>query len=303
MEVELRHLRSFVAAAEERHFGRAAEQMHLTQPSLSRQIRALENELETELFDRTSRPVRLTAAGAAFLEEARLALDQARRLVDRGRRAGRGELGHLSVAAVDWAYTRIVPSIIRAFTARASDVSLELSTQDPPGQAEALRGQRLDIGFGGVLIETRGLRVEPLLEDPVMAITPADHPLADQSEVSLEDLASENFVSVARAASPALVDTERAMFAQRGLSHSSVLEAPDIHAQLGLVAAGVGVGVQLGSFRADASQRVAFVPLTGSTPTAKLVLLTRRDDDRDVVQAFRHTAREVASSLRGDTLT
>lgn len=300
MNIELRHLRSFVAAAEERHFGRAADQMQLTQPSLSRQIRALENELETELFDRTARPVRLTPAGAAFLKEARLTLDQTRRLVERGRRAGRGELGHLSVAAVDWAYARVVPTVIRAFTTHASDVSLELSTQDPPAQAEAVRGERLDIGFGGVLIETRGLRVEPLLEDPVMAIVPAGHPLSERSEVALEDLASQSFVSVLRAASPALVDTERAMFAQRGLTHSTVFEAPDIHAQLGLVAAGVGVGVQLGSFRAHSQGGVAFVPLAGSAPTAKLVLLSRRDDNRDVVRAFRQTAREVASSLRSE---
>ncbi len=300
MELELRHMRAFVAVAEERHFGRAAERLHVAQPPLSRQIRRLEDQLGTELFDRSSRPIRLTAAGAAFLEEAQLTLDQARRAVERGRRAGRGELGRLSIGALPSAYNGILPSVVRAFGGRFPDVSLELSTLAPADQADALRKARLDLGFAGFprrLAEGQGLRAEVLVEEPMVAIVPEHHPLAERAEVSLEEVANEPRVSMSRAVAPTLFDEQAALFRGRDLTPTVVHEASDVQGLLGLVAAGVGVALHLDSFRNLGRRGVTFVPLEGETPKVTLCLLWRRDDDRELVRAFVDTARRVAGSL------
>lgn len=302
MEIGLRHLRAVVAVAEERHFGRAAERLHIAQPPLSRQVRDLEEELGAELFDRSRRPVRLTAAGEAFLGEAKRGLDQVARAVDRGRRAGRGELGRLSIAALPWAHNGILPPVVSAFRARAPDVYLELSTQAPGDQAEALRNGRLDIGFAGFahwLAAVRGLEVEPLLEEPFVAMVADDHPLARRTEVSLEQLASEPFVSISRAGAPELSDVQAGAFSERGLSPTLAQEAPDPEALLGLIAAGVGVGLHMASFANLRRRGVTFLPLADAAPTATLFLLWRRGEAQKAVRIFVDTAREVARACRG----
>ncbi len=119
IKVELRHLQYFVAVAEERHFRRAAQRLQIAQPSLSRQIRALEQELGVELLDRASRPLRLTAAGADLLEEARFILNRTRRAVEHTRRTARGERGRLSIAMLPWAYSGTLPRVLSAFSERA----------------------------------------------------------------------------------------------------------------------------------------------------------------------------------------
>lgn len=299
MELELRHLRAFVAVAEERHFGRAAERLHVAQPPLSRQIGRLEELLGTELFDRRSRPIRLTAAGAAFFEEAQLTLDQARRAVERARRAGRGEVGRLSIGALPSAYNGIVPSVVRTFRDSFPDVSLELFTLTPSDQADALQMGRLDIGFAGFarrLAEGQGLEVEPLLDEPMVAIVPAHHPLAGQKEVSLEELAGEPRIAMSRTVAPMLADEQAAMFREHDLAPTVVHEASDIQGLLGLVAAGVGVALHLDSFKNLGRRGVTFVPLQDSAATVTLCLLWRKDDDRELVRAFVDATRRVSGA-------
>jgi DNA-binding transcriptional LysR family regulator len=298
MEIELRHLRYFVAVAEERHFGHAAERLHIAQPSLSQQIRRLEEELGAALIDRTSRPIHLTTAGAAFLEDAQVTLDQARRTMERGRRAAAGQLGHLSVAAIPWAYNEILPAALHALRGRAPDVSIDL----PPAvgdMVDALLKERLDVGFaafGGLLVRSRALKVESLLEDPMAAIVPAGHPLAEHAEVSLQDLASQPFVSMARVAAPKLIEEQTALFRKSGLTPNVVQEAPDIHSLLGLIAAGVGVGLHFDSFRRLDRRGLAFIPLE-KAPTAPLLIIWREADDRQHLRLFLDSVREVVRSL------
>lgn len=303
MELELRHLRAFVVVAEERHFGKAAERLHVSQPPLSRQIRRLEQELGTTLLDRSTRPIRLTTAGAAFYEEAALTLDQARRAVERGRRAGSGELGQLSIGALPWAYNGIVPPVLRAFGARLPDVRLELDTVSPAEQVEDIQRGRLDVGFSGFaqrLALAHALEAEPLVQETMVALVPQHHPIATRAQVSLEELAAEPRLSMSRLAAPALADEQAALFRQRGLSPRVAHEATDIQGLLGLVAAGVGVALHLESSRNLHRSGVAFVPLEDDVPPVTLHLLWRSEDDRKVVRAFVETAREVAESFRTD---
>ena len=145
--MELRHLRSFLAVAEELHFGRAAARLYISQPPLSQQIRRLEDELGARLFHRTKRRVELTPAGKAFLTEARQTLAQAERAVRAAQRAERGELGELVVGYVTSATYGPLPDVIRTFRKRFPDVDLRLQNLRSMQQRQALIDRRIDVGF------------------------------------------------------------------------------------------------------------------------------------------------------------
>lgn len=146
--MELRHLRYYVAVAEELHFGRAAERLGIAQPPLSRQIRDLEREIGVELFERVPRGVELTAAGIAFLPEARLTLAQADRSQRSAQREARGETGRLRVGFVEAAtHSGILPDVLSFFRVHLPSVGLSLLELDTPLQAEALRDGRIDVGI------------------------------------------------------------------------------------------------------------------------------------------------------------
>lgn len=284
--------------AEERHFGQAARRLHIAQPALSRQIRSLEEGLGTELFDRTTRPVRLTTAGNAFLEDAVFIVSQTRRAIDRGRRTAGEERGRLSVAALPWAYGGLLPRVASAFRSRLPGPSLEFSTSAASDQAEAVAKGWFDIAFSRPEMATRALQVEPLVDEQMVAVVPEGHPFAERPELPLDELASESFVSVSQVVAPGFAYQQATQFALKRLTPSVIHEAPDPQAQVALIAAGLGVGLHLTPSLGLARGRgVVFIPLAGETPTATLALLWRRDDERPLVRAFLDAAREVARSL------
>ena len=295
--IELRHLRYFVAVAEERHFGLAAKRLRVSQPPLSRQIRALEAEIGADLFDRGTRPISLTDAGAAFLEEARFILDQSRRAIERSARTARGERGHLSVAALPWSYHETLPAVIQAFCVLVPDVSLELSIREAFDQADALDRRWVDVGFTRPVVGSRAVQVETLLEETMVAVVPQDHRFAKRAKISLEELTQEPFVSIAEQNAPGFAAQQASELARRSLAPAVVLEAPDPPSQLALVAAGIGVGLHLAASDRRRHRGVAFIPIEGKAPTATLTLAWRRDDDRELLRAFLDTAREVARSF------
>jgi DNA-binding transcriptional LysR family regulator len=242
--MELRHLRYFVAVAEELHFGRAAERLRIAQPPLSRQIRDLERELGTPLFERGPRGVELTPAGRAFLPEARLTLAQAERAQRTAQRAARGETGRLRVGFVDAAtHSGILPDVLGFFRMHLPSIGLSLLEMDPPQQAEALRDGRIDLG----LLESpppdadRWLHVETVHADPLVAALPHGHRLAGRARLSVADLAEESFVLFPRHVAPALYDDIIARCRSAGFSPRVVQEAAGWHTVASLVGAGVGV--------------------------------------------------------------
>lgn len=294
MTLQIRQFESFIAVAEERHFGRAAARLHIAQPHLSRDIRRLETELGVDLFDRKSRPIRLTPAGIDFLEEAQLAIHQVHRAVACARRAGSAEHGHISVAALPWAYNTCLPSLLRIFHDRLPSVNVRLSTRSLDEQANALRQERLDVGLATVeswLAEERALTVEPLLAEPWVAVLPQGHSLAERTELSLHDLVGHPFVSPRGSA-----DRETALFAGRGLSRIVAQVVPIFHAQFSLVAAGVGIGIQFASFSQFACPGLSFVPISDAPPVRR-ALVWRRDDERELLRIFLETARQAAHQL------
>jgi DNA-binding transcriptional LysR family regulator len=297
---EALHLRSFLVLAQELQFARAAKRLGVSQPTLSRRIHLLEEQLGAELFDRSKQPIDLTPAGGAFLEDARLALHHSRRALEQGRRAARGELGRISVGAISWANNAVVPYALHAFHTDAPDVTLELYTTSPSAQIEALHKQRLDVGFSAFArwMEGRpGLHIEPLLEEPMVALVPQDHPLARHASVSIADLAKERLIVLADAVTPGLVDKQVSIFHERGLSPADVQDAYDPWALQALIAAGIGVGLHMASFSNVRHRGIAFVPLAGEAPTATLFMLSRSEDDRELVRRFLESTRHVARSL------
>src|SRR5437764_4022966 len=203
--MELRHLRYFVAVAEELHFGRAAERPNIAQPPLSRQIRDLEREIGAPLFERVPRGVELTPAGRAFLPEARLTLAQAERAQRTAQRAAQGETGRLRVGFVEAAtHSGILPDVLSFFRAHLPSVGLSLFELDALRQAEAFQDGRIDVGLlhSPPLDAARWLRVEPFYEEPVILAVSKTHRLAARARLTLASLTEESFVSFPRVVAP-----------------------------------------------------------------------------------------------------
>ena len=244
--MELRHLRYFVAVAEELNFGRAAERLRIAQPPLSRQIRDLEREVGAALFERVPRGVELTPAGRAFLPEARLTLAQAERAQRSAQRAAQGETGRLRVGFVEAAtHSGILPDVLSFFRAHLPSVGLSLFELDPLRQAEAFQDGRIDVGIlhSPPLDAARWLRVEPIYAEPVILALPKSHVLAGRSRLALASLTDESFVSVPRVVAPEMYDDIVASCRRAGFSPRIVQEAAGWHTLASLVSAGVGVGV------------------------------------------------------------
>ena len=242
--MELRHLRYFVAVAEELHFGRAAERLHIAQPPLSRQIRDLERELGTPLFARVPRGVELTPAGRAFLPEARLTLAQAERAQRTAQRAAQGEIGRLRVGFVEAAtYSGVLPEVLGFFRTHLPNIGLSLFELTSPEQVEAFRDGRIDVG----ILHTpppdaeSWLLVQPVYTDPLVVALPQGHRLAERRRLALGELAAEPFVLPPRPFAPAIYDEVIARCRAAGFSPRVVQEAVAWHTLVGLVGAGVGV--------------------------------------------------------------
>jgi DNA-binding transcriptional LysR family regulator len=243
--MELRHLRYFVAVAEELNFGRAAERLRIAQPPLSRQIRDLEREIGSPLFERVPRGVELTPAGRAFLPEARLTLAQAERAQRTAQRAAQGETGRLRVGFVEAAtHSGILPDVLSFFRAHLPSVGLSLFELDPLRQADAFQEGRIDIGIlhSPPLDAARWLRVEPIYTEPVILALPKSHALASRSRLTLASLADEPIVSFPRVVGPEMYDDIIARCRAAGFSPRIVQEAAGWHTLASLVGAGVGVG-------------------------------------------------------------
>ena len=241
--MELRHLRYFVAVAEELHFGRAAQRLRIAQPPLSRQIRDLERELGTALFERVARGVELTAAGRAFLPQARLTLTQADRAQRTAQRAAQGEIGRLRVGFAEAAtFSDTLPNVLGFFRMHLPHIGLSLFEMDAAQQEDAFRDGRIDLGLLQSLPADadRWLHVEVVYTDAMVAALPETHRLAVRPRLALADLSAESFVFFPRSGAPTLYDDIIARCRASGFSPRVVQEAAGWHTLSGLVGAGVG---------------------------------------------------------------
>jgi DNA-binding transcriptional LysR family regulator len=265
--MELRHLRYFVAVAEELHFGRAAERLFIVQPTLSKQIAALEKELGVPLFMRTKRHVELTSAGAAFLEDARQVLAQTEGATLRAKQASRGEVGLLEIGFVAPVLYDLLPHMLRAFRAQYPDVRLSLHELHSREVLNGLLSRDLHIGFSRLPVGAgKGLRVQPLVEEPVLVALPEGHPFAARESVPLADLADEELILITRTQEPELYDSYVTACSTAGFSPRVAHEVDRTHVAVGLVAGGLGICFVPSSAQRIAHPQVAYRPLTDPSP-------------------------------------
>jgi DNA-binding transcriptional LysR family regulator len=293
--MELRHLRYFIAVAEELHFGRAAARLHLSQPPLSTQIRDLERELGVQLLERSPRRVALTEAGRVLLAGARRTFEDLELTVLRAQRASRGEIGTLAVGYVSTLTARGMPEILRAFRARYPAVELQLRRAPPAELVDALKRGRLDVALLRGPLAEPGLAVATVAEEPLLAALPTTHPRAGRHRLALRALRDEPFVLLARTRSPAYYDQVLQLCRQAGFTPQLVRLSPqqDVLDVLSLVAAGYGVSLLPASTQGLRPSGIAYARLTGR-PTSSVLLAHRRGDASAVLAGFVAVVRATA---------
>ncbi len=298
--MELRHLRYFVAVAEELHFGRAAERIHIAQPPLSQQIRQLEEEIGVKLFQRTKRRVQLTHAGEIFMEEARQILAHSQKAVGLARRADRGEIGRLIVGFVGSMTYRFLPSALRSFRDQFPDVELVLRELTTDQQLKALRDRAIDVGFLRQPIKDDALNIETIFREPLILALALDNVLVNSLHISLEMLAREPFVMVSRQESPTFYDLIIGLCHQAGFSPRVVQEAIQMPTILSLVSVGIGVTLVPASVQNLQVLGVTYKPLKGGGKDIELAVARRRNDQSPVLFAFLDVVREIALRHEGE---
>lgn len=291
-DMELRHLRYFVAVAEELHFGRAAERLRMAQPPLSQQIKRLEEELGVELLRRTKRRVELTEAGEAFLREASLALSQVDVAAEAARRADRGETGTLSVGFVGSAAYEVLPEILKAFRERYPEVEVGLEELTTAQQVRALGEGRIEVGFVRPPVGEDGLEVETVLREPLVAVLPSDHPLSGQEDVSLGALAEEPFVMTPRRLGPSFYDRIVGACREAGFSPRVVQEAIQMQTIIGMVAAGIGVALVPASEGNLSRRGVVYKPIHDEGLEVELAMAWVPEAPSPTLRAFLRIVRE-----------
>ena len=240
---ELIQLRCFVAVAEELHFGRAAERLNMTQPPLSRQIQTLEHTLDVKLLERTSRSVRLTPAGRAFLPEARRVLRLAEGAALTAKRVARGEAGSIKIGFTAGSSYSFLPRLVAFATAEMPDVDLVLREMVTTAQVEALAANRIDLGLVRMPIDRRGLGIMCIQREPLMVAVPRNHPLAKGGDPRVNDIDRQDFIMYSPHEGRYFHDLVTSVLRTAEVMPNYVQYIHQIHTMLSLVDAGMGIAL------------------------------------------------------------
>jgi DNA-binding transcriptional LysR family regulator len=297
-EIELRHLRYFVAVAEELHFGRAARRLHIAQPPLSQQIRKLEEILGHPLFTHTSRAVKLTSAGEALLDRARHTLLKVRDDVEAARSIGRGEIGRLNVGFIGSGMLTSLPAMLGRYRREYPGVTLHLREFYTSGVIQALLDGTVDVGFLRDADRTEGLQTETLVSEPFVAVLPHRHPLARLRALSVARLRDEPFVFFPTHVGHRAYEKTLALCERHGFRPRVVQEAPHWLTILRLVGAGLGVTLAPACVEPIAGPGAVCRLLRGEPSLSDIELAHRAGDDRPIVTAFCTLARTIRGEGR-----
>jgi DNA-binding transcriptional LysR family regulator len=301
--MELRQLRYFMAVADELHFGRAAQRLHMSQPPLSVQVGRLEREVGIALFERSTRRVSLTPAGRHLQDRARRILDEVDAVRAEMRDYVDGLTGQLTAGFVSSANYTVLPGVVQIFRARRANVTLTLVPLTSGEQFDRLREGSIDIGIvRDEFPQTRQsspprLSTEVIFEERLVACLPVNHPLASRSEVTPEEIAEVPMIAYPRSLMPGYVDRVTEVLASAQGAIHVVEEVVHQETALGFVAAGVGTSILPESVRQLVPPSIAVVPLAGS-PTTKLMAARQvRDDESAIGTAFIECLHEAAGAL------
>jgi len=241
---DIRHLRHFIAVAEEKHFRIAAERLNMTQPPLSQSIKKLEEELDVILFDRSKKKVELTSVGAVFLEGAYEMLEKMAQLENDTRRAAAGMIGRLNIGFTGSAVYDVLPWTVRQFRSQYPDVELEIHEMTTLEQIEAMIKGKLDAGLLRPPIFNADLfEIIQIQREEMIAVIPSTHRLAEQAAINLTDLSEDSFITFSHETSPNLHTLVMLACTEAGFTPKIIQTAPQIQTQISLVSAGLGVAL------------------------------------------------------------
>lgn len=298
--MELRYLKYFVTVAERQNFTRAAEELHVAQPAISQQIKSLEEELGVSLLHRTKRSVKLTAAGNAFLSEAKEILAHAELSKQVARRAARGETGSLAIGCFSSAVSGFLPELIQSYRKKFPAVRVHLFELTPEQQLQAFAREKIDVGFTRPLavVDEKNFVQERIYRDRLMLAVPETHSLAKTRQLRLEKFAGEDFVMFKRSEAPKLVDEMTQLCARAGFTPQVVSEPPMMQTVLMAVAASIGVALVPGCVRSFRQPGVAFLPVRPVSPAIDLILARPKGDTSPTVSAWLELVRERLPAIR-----
>ena len=289
--MELRHIRSFLSIAETLHFGRTAELIHISQPALSLQIRALEEEVGVRLFERNRRKTTLTAAGAAFRDDAAAALSQLEQATRRAKSAANGKLGLLRIGFVSTAGSEIVPDIVRQFRQLNPAVEFSLRNILTAEQVHMLETGSLDIGFLRVPIgEHSALDIVVVHREPFVLVVPSSHKLAKRKRVRLREVAGQDFVMYERTYAPGFHDLMVGILRDAGIVPNVTQTAVEIPTLLSLVASGMGITIMPASVVKHYVASVVACNILDRIPMTEIGMAVRKGTRAPVVDNFRSFA-------------
>ena len=277
--MELRHLRYFVAVAEECHFGRAAERLHMAQPPLSQQIKQLETELGVQLLDRSTRKVELTPAGERYLERAREILTSVDSAGEEVQRVAAGEVGRVAIGFTGSATYELLPTLARALAYDFPELELELRGEMlTPDQEAALQDGTLDVGVLRPPVRNPELRLRVLRKEPLIAALPSAHPLAQQASVRLSDLKTDPFITYPAHHRSVVYEAVFDACQRAGFVPHVAQEVSETSTLAVFVAAGLGVALVPASVRHLSITGTVYLPLAGTTEEVQLAVATRADE-------------------------
>lgn len=287
--MDFRQLTYFIAAAEEENFGQAARRLHIAQPALSRQIRAMEELMGVSLFERLPRGLRLSPAGAAFLEEARAIVNRHRSAVEHARNVQAGVHGRLNIGFIEPSlFHWTPPEALREFRTRYPMVAVELEPMQSLEQGRALRAGRIDAGFvvGPSGEEGNEFGRLTVLVDHFMLALPANHPAVSRAVIRLADLANEPFLCIRRVVAPRYVDQVMMACAAAGVHPRLAQELNNETAVLALVSVGMGIGLVSSAIKWRKPDKVVLRDSPDLDVSIPLDLIWRRDDQRPTLRNF-----------------
>ena len=307
--MELRHLRYFVAVAEELNFTKAAAKLHLAQPSLTRQIRSLEEELGVSLLNRSKNQVVMTEEGRSFLADSRRILALATESIAAVQRLSRGETGQLNIAYLSNSDFELLPETLRAFQHALPHIALNLFDMTPAEQLRALEARKIDLGFVGLRppATSAGVEWESIARHRIVVVLPARHPLASKRQVNLRELKTMFFVGMSEKTHPGFRDWLNRTCQQAGFTPRVLQDAELEPALMTFVAEGLGVTLAREHLKKLPHPGVAFRPLASPVASDYFVAWNRSNDSRalqryiEIVKALAGHPRKMRAPVQGTT--
>ncbi len=281
--MELRQLKYFLSVAEELHFRKASEKLHMTQPALSRQIKQLEDEMATVLFKRTKRTVKLTDAGHFFYKEAQELIRKLDRVVSETRQRETGAIGKLKVGYVPSAMHNVLPGIINQLQQNFPGIQLELYQETALDQYDMLKSEKLDIGFLRVPRNDEELETSVIFKETYSLVVPASHKITEKNFKGLSQLAGEKFILTPRSVGEKYFDNIISLFSEEGFSPVVIHESVNEHATIRLVENNIGISIIPSSFKHGFNTTAKFIELKNIPERLELSVAWRKNNNTPIL--------------------